>query len=102
MARNFEELRAWMSPEARRRAEARAEAMLAEMPLAGLRQARGMTQEEMARALGTTQASVSRLERRADLHVSSLSRYVAAMGGELHVTARFPDGEVRLEGLADR
>ena len=101
MAKKFDDLRARMAPESRALAEARTAEMLAAMPLSVLRQARGMTQEEMARALGTTQASVSKLERRGDVHVSSLRRYVAALGGELEITARFPGGEVRLDGFAE-
>lgn len=101
MAKKFNELRARMSPESRARAAKLTAEMLAEMPLHVLRHARGLTQEELAAILGTTQASVSRLERRGDVHVSSLRRYVAAMGGELEITARFPEGTVRLDSAAE-
>ncbi len=97
MARKFEELRAAMTPEARAEAAEMAAQMLAEMPLSVLRTARGLTQQEIAHILGTTQASVSRMERREDVHLSSLRRYVSALGGELEVTARFPDCAVRLD-----
>jgi transcriptional regulator with XRE-family HTH domain len=70
--------------------------MLRDMPLTELRQARKITQAALAEALGTTQASVSKLERRSDMYLSSLRRLVEAMGGELEITARFPDGDVRL------
>ena len=99
MARKFSELVARMSPESRARSKALAEQMLRDMPLVELRQARNFTQAELAEALGTSQASVSKLERRSDMYLSTLRRLVQAMGGELEITARFPDGEIRLGQL---
>jgi hypothetical protein len=55
-----------------------------------------MTQDALARRLGSQQALVSKLERRADMYVSSLRTYVEALGGELEIVARFPDGAVRI------
>jgi transcriptional regulator with XRE-family HTH domain len=55
-----------------------------------------MTQEALARRLGSQQALVSKLERRADMYVSSLRTYVEALGGELEIVARFPNGAVRI------
>lgn len=100
MARNFRELRAAMPAEARAESAEMAAELLAEMPLSVLRMARGLTQQEIAHVLGTTQASVSRMERRDDVHLSSLRRYVAALGGELEITARFPDYAIRIGGEA--
>jgi transcriptional regulator len=100
MAKKFSELVARMSPEAQARSAALAEQMMREMPLVELRQARCFTQAELAEALGTTQASVSKLERRSDMYLSTLRRLVEAMGGEIEITARFPDGEIRLGQLA--
>lgn len=99
MAKKFSELVARMSPESRARSKALAEQMLRDMPLVELRQARNFTQAELAEALGTSQASVSKLERRSDMYLSTLRRLVQAMGGELEITARFPDGEIRLGQL---
>lgn len=99
MARKFSELVAKMSPESRARADARYEEMRANMPLYKLRDARDMTQVRLATKLGTTQASVSKLERRTDMYLSTLRRYVEAMGGELEIVARFPDGDVRIDRL---
>jgi transcriptional regulator with XRE-family HTH domain len=63
-----------------------------------LREARGATQVEVAQQLGIHQANVSRLERRQDVYLSTLREYVEALGGNLDLVARFPDGqEVRLE-----
>lgn len=99
MARKFSELVARMLPESRERSRVLAEQMLRDMPLVELRQARNYTQAELAAALGTSQASVSKLERRSDMYLSTLRRLVEAMGGELEITARFPDGEIRLGQL---
>jgi DNA-binding XRE family transcriptional regulator len=62
-----------------------------ELTLRDLRQARHLTQERMATLLGVEQENVSRLERRADLLLSTLSSYVAAMGGKLRLIAEFPN-----------
>jgi ribosome-binding protein aMBF1 (putative translation factor) len=96
MARKFRDLRAKMAPERQKRVHERAQALLAELPLQELRQARRMTQEALARRLGSQQALVSKLERRADMYVSSLRTYVEALGGELEIVARFPNGAVRI------
>lgn len=58
-----------------------------------LRKARTLTQEQLVESLNMAQGDISKLERRADLYVSTLRRYVEAMGGELDLVARFPDGE---------
>jgi DNA-binding XRE family transcriptional regulator len=97
MARKFRELMAGWSPERIAAVEARTQEMLREMPLVELRRQLNLTQEALAAALGTSQASVSKLERRSDIYLSTLRRYVQAMGGELEITARFPDGAIRLD-----
>jgi DNA-binding XRE family transcriptional regulator len=101
MARKFSELQAKMSPEARARSEARTRAMLAEMPLQELRLARGLSQEALAATLKVRQASISKLERRTDMYISTLRSHIRAMGGELEIVARFPDGEVRISNFGD-
>jgi len=64
--------------------------------LKALRLERRLTQQELADRLGMTQSEVSRLESRRDVRVSTLRAYVGAAGGELTITARTPDGELRL------
>ena len=66
--------------------------------LAGLRRRAGLTQVEMARRLGISQSDVSKLERRADVRVSTLRAYVAALGDRLRIVCGTKDGpvEVRL------
>ncbi len=70
--------------------------MLAEMPRDELREARAMTQVHLAKILGVNQAAVSKLERRTDMYVSTLQGFVKAMGGELKIIARFPEGTVEI------
>jgi transcriptional regulator with XRE-family HTH domain len=67
------------------------------MALDGLRVARQKTQEQLAETLNVDQAAISKLERRTDVYVSTLRRYIEAMGGRLEMRAVFPEGEVRIE-----
>ena len=82
-----------MSREALERARVLAEKYRAEVPMHLLREAREMTQVHLAKILGVNQAAVSKLERRADMYVSTLQSLVKAMGGGLKITARFPEGD---------
>lgn len=76
----------------RKKVERRAaELMAEEMTLRDLRKARKLTQVRMAKSLGITQDSVSRLEKRSDLLLSTLRKTVEAMGGTLLLVAKFPD-----------
>ena len=102
MARNYQELRAKMSPEARAQSAAMTRQMLAEMPLHELRAARQLTQEPLADILGIKQASISKMERRADIYVSTLAKFIEAMGGTLEIRACFPDGSVRINQFSDK
>ena len=61
-----------------------------------LRKSRYMSQAELAAQLSVGQSSISKLERRADVHLSTLRHFVAALGGVLEVRARFPDRIVKL------
>ncbi|MBE0656750.1 MAG: XRE family transcriptional regulator [Bryobacteraceae bacterium] len=103
MAKNIDDIIKGLSPKRRRNVEARADELIAEeMTLRELRKARKLTQVKMAKALGITQDSVSRLEKRSDLLLSTLRRTVEAMGGRLSLVAEFPDREpVVLSGIVD-
>src|SRR5262245_47672052 len=96
MAKPFRTLMEKMDPERRARVEARVKETIAGLPLDELREARALTQTQLAESLGVNQAHVSKIERRADMYVSTLRRFVEAMGGELDIRARFPEGEVRI------
>lgn len=101
MARNFNELHSRMSPERRARVEERVRKALQEMALDELRSARQLTQAELADVLRVDQGSISKLERRTDMYISTLRRYVEAMGGSLQIRAVFPDGEVQITQFQD-
>lgn len=101
MAKKFSDLRAQMSPESQVRAEAQAQAMLAEMPLNELRQARGLSQKMLAEVLQVQQPSIAKLEKRTDMYLSTLRSHIEAMGGQLEVIARFPDGAVKISNFAE-
>ena len=100
--KNLERIRKQLSPGRRRKIAARAATLIAEeRSLQELRQAHKLTQKRMAEVLGIGQDSVSRLEQRSDLLISTLRNYVEAMGGSLSLVAEFPDKEpVVLTGLA--
>jgi DNA-binding XRE family transcriptional regulator len=100
MARKFSELRQRLSPETQARAEARARAMLAEMPLNELRQARGLSQKALAEVLHVQQPAIAKIEQRTDMYLSTLRNHIEAMGGQLDIIARFPDGEVRISNFS--
>jgi transcriptional regulator with XRE-family HTH domain len=91
-----------LSPAQRKKVEARAAELIAEeMTLQQLRKARKRTQVSLAKSLGITQDSVSRLEKRSDLLLSTLRKAVEALGGELSLVAEFPDrAPVVLAGIA--
>jgi transcriptional regulator with XRE-family HTH domain len=97
MARNFNELRAKMRPESRARVEARVKEALKAMPLEELREAREMTQTQLADVLQVSQGAISKVERRTDMYISTLRSYIRAIGGDLQIRAVFPEGEVLID-----
>ena len=103
MAVNVDDKIKKLSAAQRKKVEARAAELIAEeMTLRELRKARKLTQVRMAKALGVTQDSVSRLEKRSDLLLSTLRKTVQAMGGNLSLVAEFPDrAPVVLSGIAE-
>ena len=92
-----------LNPDQRNKVEARAADLMAEeMTLRELRHARKLTQVRIAKKLGITQDSVSRLEKRSNLLLSTLRKTVEAMGGTLSLVAEFPDrAPVVLSGIAE-
>ncbi|MFL6797383.1 MAG: helix-turn-helix domain-containing protein [Xanthobacteraceae bacterium] len=67
--------------------------------LPALRKRYAITQGELAEKLSIGRPAVCKLERRSDMHVSNLRRYVEALGGTLAITAHFPDGAVTIGDL---
>lgn len=88
MARSLDQVIASLPAKRRAKIEQRASELAT---LKDLREAVEQTQEELAASLGVGQDTVSRIERRSDVLLSTLRRYVAAMGGELELVARFPN-----------
>ena len=101
MAKNFKELREKMSRESRERAKAKTQTLLSEMALDELREARKLTQEQLAERFHVKQPSIAKMERRTDMYLSTLRGVIKAMGGELEILAIFPDGRVRLNQFRD-
>jgi DNA-binding transcriptional regulator YiaG len=101
MAKKFADLRAQMKPEARQRAEEAAQTLLSAMPLNELRQARGLSQKMLAEVLHVQQPSIAKIEKRTDMYLSTLRSHIEAMGGELEIIARFPDGSVKISNFSD-
>ena len=92
MSIDLETMMKRVSPQRRAKIDARASELIAEeMTLQDLRKARALTQVRLAELLSIKQESVSNLEKRSDLLLSTLRSYVEAMGGELTLVARFPD-----------
>jgi len=92
--RPFSELVADFDPEVRARVDARVRETVARLRLADIREAIGQTQLVMAAKLKLGQASVSKIESATDMYLSTLRRYIEALGGELVISAKFPEGTV--------
>jgi len=89
-------------PAARRaRIDEKAVALNTALALHELRKARSVSQEELAKKLAVGQPAVAKIERRSDMYVSNLRRYVEALGGTLEISARFADGAVTISQEAD-
>lgn len=103
MPKDIEEIMRDFPAERRAKIEKRAKELIDEhMTLQDLRKAQELTQERMGELLGIGQDSVSRLEKRTDLHLSTLSNYIVAMGGKLKLVAEFPDrAPVIIDGLVE-
>jgi len=100
--KNLDRIRKQLPAARRRRIAARAATLIVqEKSLQELRQAHTLTQKRMAKVLGVGQDSVSRLEQRSDLLISTLRGYVEALGGRLSLVAEFPNQDpVVLSGIA--
>lgn len=85
-----------LSPESRARIDARVREMKEEMLLAELRKLADMTQAEVAESLGISQPEISRLEGQEDMQISTLAKLVRALGGELEISVKLPNGRVKL------
>ena len=103
MPKDLESIMQDLPEERRVKIEKRAKELIDEhMTLQDIRKAQELTKEKMGEILGIGQDSVSRLEKRTDLHLSTLNNYISAMGGKLKLVAEFPDRKpVIIDGLVD-
>jgi transcriptional regulator with XRE-family HTH domain len=90
-----------MKPVSRKKAAEKTRALLEAMPLQELRHARNLSQEQLAQTLSVNQAAVSKLEKRTDMHISTLRNFIKAMGGDLEIIAKFPDGSIQISQFED-
>jgi transcriptional regulator with XRE-family HTH domain len=98
MAKSFKELVTRTgNAETRRIAERRTRELVAEMIVSEIREALGKTQTQVAREAGMKQPSLAKLEAQSDMLISTLRKVMKAMGGELEVAVRFPQGRVWLK-----
>ena len=96
MHKSFSTLKNKMSLTAKKAIEEKTSQLLKEVLLYEIREQLHITQEDLAVKLKTKQANVSRTERRRDMKISTLKRYIEAMGGELDIVAKFASNEVHL------
>lgn len=103
MGKTLKEKLEELSPERRKKIEEEANLLIVEeMTRRQLRLALKLTQEQMAEFLQVDQGNVSRLEQRTDLMLSTLRKYIAAMGGELRLVVEFPNRPpITLVGISE-
>jgi len=101
MAKKFSELRKKMSPEAQERVKEKTKVFLGEMALDELREARRLTQEQLAERFHVKQPAIAKIERRTDMYLSTLRGIIKAMGGDMEILAVFPEGRVTITQFRD-
>lgn len=103
MGRTLDQVMAGLSPERRDRVEKRYRELREEVEgLRELRELAGKAQAEVASALNIKQPSVSKVEKQADMYLSTLRGYVEAVGGKLELIVRLPNRPaLRLDHLGD-
>ena len=90
----YEEVLKKMSAERRKKIKEKGNKLIKEYEsLQAFRKAVGLSQDDLAQRLSIKQENVSRLERRKDMHISSLRKYVEALGGTLEIIITVPDDE---------
>lgn len=96
MAKPMSELLKHMPPESIDRARERAQQMSAAIRLAEVRKQQHTTQKTLAERMNVSQASVSQMESQGDMQISTLLRYVHALGGKVSIQVEMPNGEQTL------
>jgi len=100
MNKKFSTLRDSLSPEIQAEIRNEVDTLMAEMPLNELRRARGLSQKVLAQALDVQQPAIAKMEQRTDMYISTLRSHIEAMGGDLEIVARFPDGSVKISNFS--
>ena len=93
--KSFDSLMATLPAERRQRIEARSDQTLAAIRLAELRKQQHVSQTQLAEKMHVSQASISQLENQGDVQLSTLMRYVHALGGKLRIEVDMPDGTLK-------
>ncbi len=103
MAKSLKDKMNALSTERKNIVQERANQLIAEeMTLRDLRLALEKTQEDLGKILHMKQEGISRLEKRSDMLISTLSKYISAMGGSLKLMAEFPNrAPVEIHGISD-
>jgi DNA-binding XRE family transcriptional regulator len=101
MAHKWGDIRRTLSPEQEAETRQYVNSVVQVVTLNQLREARSLTQANLASVLGVNQGSVSKMEKRTDMYVSTLRSFIQAMGGQLQIKAVFPEGEVEIEQFKD-
>ncbi len=96
MSKLFSTLIKKMPAESQERIKKKTIALKKEMALAGLRQARKLTQAQLAKNMKVNQVAISKFENQSDLYLSTLRKFLAGMGADLKVVAKFPDAEITI------
>jgi len=97
----FRELTKDFSPERQARIAEKVLQLKQEMALVELRHARQQSQADLAARLHVHQPAIAKMERRTDMYVSNLRRFIAAMGGTLEIVAHFPEGSVTITNFSE-
>jgi len=92
----FNQLRKRMTPERRAKNKTRAKIISLHLTLLELQQSLGLTQDEIETDFNNFEATISDLENQEDIPISTLSRYIKALGGNLKIVAHFPNEEITL------
>ena len=90
MAKKWSDLMAKMPAARRKRVEKGVREDLTEMLLVEIRQLAGLSQQQLAKEIGISQASLSQMEKQSDMQITTLQRIVEALGGELEIVAKLP------------
>jgi transcriptional regulator with XRE-family HTH domain len=96
MAKSFDELTNKLPENIKKKAEDKTNELMLQLTLAELREQRHVTQKDLAEKLHVNQSAISKIENRAGISLSNLYKLVKAMGGEIEITAKFPDKSFKL------